>query len=433
MSIVILLFGLVIGLVIGYWGKGEINRQLREILSSLSGSQEKTADFSIPSLIRRELAHLLEDKQDLLSQVAIWEGLLLNAPIAYLQVDADNHLIWCNVQARTLLSIDRWQSGQVRLLLELVRSSDLDQLIERTRSTGETQMQKWVFYPSHYPSSGVEYDHYKVPIQAFSYPLPRLEVGVFLENQQSLTQAYQRWERSISDLTHELRTPLTSISLLAETLQKRLHSREKRWAELILKETHRLIDLIETWLEISQLQENPNQQLRYEEVELHSLIDLAWNSLEPIAQSQEITLSYCGTEQVYLQADRSRLTQVFLNLLDNAIKHSNSKSIIKVKVELVLQNQTIVIDITDSGDGFFPNDLPYVFERLYRGDSSRSRPALENSLKSRQGNGLGLSIVQQIVQAHQGSIQAQNHPPTGGAWLRVVLPLKRAEESQTKK
>ena len=423
MSLVTLFFGLIIGLAIGYWGQREVNRQLKDILGSIVDKRGKKAELSIPSLIRREILHLREEKQDLLEQVEIWSGLLSKAPIAYLQVDAENHLIWCNEQAKALLCIDRWQDGQVRLLLELVRSSDLDQLIERTRSTGETQVKKWVFYPAYYSSSSLNsYDH-RVSIYGVSYLLPQDEVGVFLENQDSLTQAYSVWERSISDLTHELRTPLTSISLLAETLQKRLNSQEKRWSELIVKETNRLINLIETWLEISQLQENPSQQLNYEQVEIHSLISLAWDSLEPIAQSQEISLNYIGLDHVYIQADKSRLTQVFLNLFDNAIKHTAHNGIIQVEVKLLSTSQSLLINVIDSGDGFLPTDLPHVFERLYRGDPSRSRPSFDNPAKLRQGSGLGLSIVRQIIQAHQGTVMAKNAPSTGGAWLEIILPL----------
>ena len=83
------------------------------------------------------------------------------------------------------------------------------------------------------------------------------------------------------------------------------------------------------------------------------------------------------------------------------------------------------IDIIDEGAGFSGNDLPRVFERLYRGDASRYRqPTAENvaTLGRSSGSGLGLAIVQQIVQAHGGTVNAQNHPETGGAWLQIHLP-----------
>ena len=90
------------------------------------------------------------------------------------------------------------------------------------------------------------------------------------------------------------------------------------------------------------------------------------------------------------------------------------------------------INIIDSGSGFSNSDLPHVFERLYRGDRSRTREsasisaAPKSSLSS--GSGLGLAIVQQIVLAHGGSVKAMNHPDTGGAWIQIELPDVRVDD-----
>jgi two-component system phosphate regulon sensor histidine kinase PhoR len=90
----------------------------------------------------------------------------------------------------------------------------------------------------------------------------------------------------------------------------------------------------------------------------------------------------------------------------------------------------IQIDIIDSGTGFSESDLPHVFERLYRGDASRQRQPVTSkssvALARSSGSGLGLSIVQQIIQAHNGTIKASNHPETGGAWLQIKLPDAKA-------
>jgi two-component system phosphate regulon sensor histidine kinase PhoR len=419
MSFVILLGGLIIGYIIGHWKQREINDQLKGVLDSFSERSDIRAEFSIASLIRRELSNLKEEKQDLIEQIQTLQDLLQSAPVGYLQVDADNHLIWCNQQARELLSIDRWQPNQSRLLLELVRSSDLDRLIEKTRSKKESQTKKWIFYPGYYSSSLEDTYGQKVSLKATSYSLANSDIGVFLENQDSIAQAYKRWERSISDLAHELRTPLTSIELLAQALSENTGSKQKKWSQLILGQTNRLINLIETWLDITQLQENSQQQLNFLNIELHSLIDRAWHELTPIAQLQSVNLQYQGLEQIHLKADEARLMQVFTNLFHNALKHSPTQTSLQVDVSFLEDSQFVVINIIDMGKGFSENDLPHIFERLYRGDSSRSRSSPEYA----KGSGLGLSIVQQIINAHQGSIKAFNHPVTKGAWLQITLPL----------
>jgi two-component system phosphate regulon sensor histidine kinase PhoR len=172
-------------------------------------------------------------------------------------------------------------------------------------------------------------------------------------------------------------------------------------------------------------------------------------------------------QPVYLNADPIRLEQVFLNLFHNSIKHSPANSEIYLEIKTnpkslengyrsreEISNQVndpvsdlvnnpasdqisdedstpslvtdyleitdyIEIDIIDAGHGFSETDLPYIFERFYRGDSSRQR---QPSPDQPGGSGLGLAIVQQIIFAHGGSIAARNHPETGGAWLQITLP-----------
>ena len=82
----------------------------------------------------------------------------------------------------------------------------------------------------------------------------------------------------------------------------------------------------------------------------------------------------------------------------------------------------IKIDIIDSGMGFNASDLPFIFERLYRGDKSRVR---ESQTSAVEGSGLGLAIVEQIIQAHGGKIVAKNHPEIGGAWMELFLPREK--------
>jgi two-component system phosphate regulon sensor histidine kinase PhoR len=206
------------------------------------------------------------------------------------------------------------------------------------------------------------------------------------------------------------------------------------WIDRLVPEVDRLINLVQSWLELSQLESQPGKQLNRQPVEVRSLIQSVWQTLEPLARRHHLSLTYSGPEIVWLRADESRLYRVFLNLLDNSIKYSPPQATIRVAVNLLPSENTpkqVQINIIDSGPGFPDSDLPYVFERLYRCDPARARQPvfLSNppSLLGSTGSGLGLAIVRQIVLAHGGSVKAMNHPGTGGAWLQVELPEAMAD------
>ena len=439
MAILEFVLGLVVGLGIYVWQQYRFKQQLRRTLKSFSADDDRDISLPLHSLIRRELNELDRRREKLEKDRQIWQGLIELAPIGYLQVDEENQLLGCNQQARELLKIDRRRSGRVRLLLELVRSYDLDRLIEKTRKSQQHQEKEWVYYLTRYIPPDAETDsefHSRatvnpktktvesIALKGYGIPLPSGEVGVFLVDRQPLVELSQSRDRTFSDLTHELRTPLTSISLVAENLLKRLQNPERRWVEQMSRETNRLIELVQEWLDLAQLKAAPHLALKYEAIELRELILSVWETLEPIAKKKQVNLDYRETESAVIQGDRSRLIQVFLNLLDNALKHNSVRQSILVCIARSKSTSTerkkkITVDIIDSGSGFADSDLPYIFERLYRGDTSRTR---QKQSTVADGSGLGLAIVEQIVQAHGGSIEARNHPETGGAWLKIVFP-----------
>jgi two-component system phosphate regulon sensor histidine kinase PhoR len=434
MRFLLFLLGLILGLGFAWWKQRQLNLRLEQVLSLLPDQVDDGASLTSISRLRRGLLHLKQRTKQLEEEVDTWVQQLELAPFGYLLIDAENQLLWCNQKARQWLKLDRWRAGQLRLFLELVRSYELDQLIEQTRSSQQSQSLEWSFQTTVYgqalePGEARSYT-YSVPLRATTIPLAKGEVGIFLENQQQVQQLIQSRDRATSDLAHELRTPLTAIRLVSETLCERLSPPESRWSQQMLQETDRLIHLVQDWLELSQLEQDPHQHLNFETVELHSLITSAWQTLDPFVQQKQLRLNYTGADEVYLEADAVRLTQVFLNLFDNGIKHSPPGSEIKVNVAWQdlgnsPDHQQLQIDVIDAGEGFTEADLPYVFDRLYRGEPSRVRLAdgASNSPEhSQKGSGLGLAIVHQIISAHGGTIFARNLPQTKGAWLRIMLP-----------
>ncbi|BAT52135.1 two-component sensor histidine kinase [Nostoc sp. NIES-3756] len=422
------LLGLAVGLGFWIWQQVQLNRYLTQVAQPAHrNSKMKVALPLLPSL-RRKIATLKQHGYDLQQSVQTYQDILEIAPVGYLQVDEENQLLWCNQLAREILYLQRWQPGQVRLLLELVRSYELDRLIEQTRDRQKPQTKEWLFHPS--CDNAAEMPTIKsLMLRAFSLPLPNGQVGVFLENRQPLLDMNQVRERSFSDLAHELRTPLTSIRLVVETLQNRLEPPLNRWVDRLMQEVDRLVNLVQSWLELTQMEANPTMQLHMETVELRSLIASVWETLEPLAQRQNLSISYSVPEKLLIKADSARIYQVFLNLFDNSIKYSSPNSNIRIEAEILPFKKNyednphpamLELNLIDAGEGFADEDLPHIFERFYRGDKARKHTALADT--NIVGNGLGLAIVRQIILAHGGSIKAMNHPQTGGAWIQIHIP-----------
>jgi two-component system, OmpR family, phosphate regulon sensor histidine kinase PhoR len=416
--------GIFIGAYVCYiWCESSAQKQLRQVLDAMETAPSHE-DISLPlvSQLRRRITLTRQQQQQLQQDLVSWQSLLEAAPIGYIQLDADNQVLWCNQTARKLLQIHNWQPGQVRLLLELVRSYELDRSIATVRSNQVANELVWQFHFGYQEAANSR----SIWLKANSIPLANGAIGIFIENQQDRVDAETAKERWLGDLAHEIRTPLTAIYLIAETLQSKVTPDLTRWANRILKETNRLIDLIQHFVELSQLETSSTQSLRLAEVDLARIIEDVWHTIEPISKPREIELVYHGSPQAILKIDVARFTQVLINLFDNSLKYCPDGGHIWIDIKVLKPDRnSIEIELYDDGAGFTSADLPYIFDRLYRGDVSRQRqPTSTDTLDARTtGSGLGLAIVRQIILAHQGSIVANNHPTTGGAWFKIILPI----------
>lgn len=472
------LLGLAIGLAIMAWYRRRLRFQMVEALGKVDlraslGSFRTLSQLPIAAVsqLATTVGHQQEHCQQLEQQVESWKQILYHAPVAYLQLDDENRLIWCNAVAHKLLAIPQWELVTPRLLLQLVRSYELDQLIDETRAHQRPVCTDWVFHlplsPESKPSAQSQREG--ISIRGYGLPLENGQVGVFLENRQEAEVLKQQRDRWASDVAHELKTPLTSIRLVAETLQARLDPPLRAWVDRLINEVIRLSNLVQDLLDLSQLQMNASARLTLKPVNLAELVHSAWLSLELLARKKHIALDYVGANPAIVYADEPRLYRVLINLLDNSIKYSPPRQSIQVNVkffdaqatscsssssppletdkhqerasitlatsdEHCPKNQYVCIDVIDAGPGFQEQDLPYVFDRFYQADLSRTRSrssernssstfASDSSAEHSLGSsGLGLAIVRQIVEAHYGTVKASNHPETGGAWLQIILP-----------
>jgi two-component system phosphate regulon sensor histidine kinase PhoR len=220
----------------------------------------------------------------------------------------------------------------------------------------------------------------------------------------------------VANVSHELRTPLSVIKGYAETLVDGHHElpvedRDK-FLRTIQRHTERLNSLLEDLLTLSRL-ESINPGLRREPVSLPALIASVTDDYRarPVAVNHQLIVTI-APEIGDLPLDPLRMTQVFENLLDNALKYTPKGS--RIHIAASHRPSEVEVCIRDNGPGIPAEDLPHIFERFYRVDKGRSR--------DKGGTGLGLSIVKHIVQLHGGRLWAESGVGQGTAFI-FTLPM----------
>lgn len=208
---------------------------------------------------------------------------------------------------------------------------------------------------------------------------------------------YLKQKRSefLASISHELRTPLTYIKGYTDIVRKRDLNEEdrKKYLTIISEETNRLSQLIKELFDLAKMEQN---SFDIQKVRMHfnHFINRLERKIGPAFQDEKRNIKFDCEENLFLLADPLRLEQIFMNLLDNARKYSPEGSTIKLKAWKY--KNSIHITVEDNGKGIPEKDIPFIFNRFYLVDKSRTR--------SLGGMGLGLSIVQELVHAHEGEI-----------------------------
>lgn len=217
----------------------------------------------------------------------------------------------------------------------------------------------------------------------------------------------------ISNVSHEIQSPLTSISGFAALLQKNDLTAEQRqrYAKIIESESRRLSSLSDNLLKLSSL-DNNKIPLSRKEFRLDKQLERTALTLEPQWSVKGLALE-ADLQKCTLLGDEDLLSQVWVNLLHNAIKFTPGGG--QISIALVLEDETAVVKVSDTGVGIAPEDQIHVFERFYKADKARDR--------SLGGNGLGLSLVKKIVELHGGRVTVESGIGRGSAFT-VTLPQK---------
>ncbi|EAR21162.1 Response regulator receiver:ATP-binding region, ATPase-like:Histidine kinase A, N-terminal [Nitrococcus mobilis Nb-231] len=221
-----------------------------------------------------------------------------------------------------------------------------------------------------------------------------------------------------ANVSHELRTPLTLIlAPVEDLLQKRaaIPAAIASQLDIIYGNAHRLLRLVNDLLEVIRLEES-GVKLDRRPLDLTALLKSIVTAVEPLAKSRGITFKQrLPDDPVPIRGDRSALEKVFFNLLSNAFKFTNAGGGVRITAEV--EPDQVQVTVQDTGIGISESDLPFVFDRFRQADSSATRKYV--------GTGLGLALVKELTEKHDGSAKIQSRLGAGTA-ITVSLPLARA-------
>jgi signal transduction histidine kinase len=224
-----------------------------------------------------------------------------------------------------------------------------------------------------------------------------------------LQELYKIKDNFLSNISHELRTPLTSVMGYTELmLDEKLTEKQRHMTEIVFRNSKRLSKLIQGLLD-SQLIESSDLKLAGEMCIINEVITAVAEDMKNMAAIKNIPIKINITDTLVVEGDIEKLTQVFSNLVDNAVKFT-IKGEINIRGEM--DNQNVHIQISDTGIGIPQDRLEKIFERFYQVDSSNARKY--------GGTGLGLWISKNIIEAHGGRIWAESK--SSGSTFHILLP-----------
>lgn len=238
---------------------------------------------------------------------------------------------------------------------------------------------------------------------------------VIAEDQTELLALERARQEFLTNVSHELRTPLSSIKLMLETVEE-AGDEEARGMFLpqVLGQVDRLAALVQRLLEQARA-ESGEMVLQISEVDVEEIARPIVGAFQPQAASAEVNLELRTLRPAIILADEQRLSQIFVNLIDNALRYTPQGGSVTVTIDV--DQGHAVIRVTDTGIGIPFKDQPYVFDRFYVVDRSRARAGADSG-----GAGLGLAIVKQIAHAHGGSVDVSSTLGRGATFI-VRLPV----------
>jgi len=243
----------------------------------------------------------------------------------------------------------------------------------------------------------------RVPVRPQRDAIDELSM-LFNEMLDRITTLMRGREQALDNVAHDLRTPMTRLRGVAERALQSDDPRAHREALVTgLEESERILAMLTSLMDISEA-ETGAMRLELSQVDVAAIVSDVIELYADVAEDKRVGLSSDVEPGLVVRADAQRLRQVLANLVDNAVKYTPPEG--RVTVTGRRGDGVVRIDVTDTGAGIAPHDLPHIWDRLYRGDQSRTE----------RGLGLGLSMVRAIVTAHGGTADVSSEPGKGSTF-----------------
>jgi signal transduction histidine kinase len=227
--------------------------------------------------------------------------------------------------------------------------------------------------------------------------------------------------RLFGDLAHEIRTPVSVLEAYLEAVEDGVRALSPETIAMLRDQTRRLVRFAEDVAALAQAEES-SASMAFADIDVSDLIAKTVAAVTDRYRAKQVSLSALvasGLPPVW--GDAQRLAQVLSNLLDNALRHTPPHGRVDVHADIV--DHSLVLRVTDTGEGLTAEHLPHVFERFYRAEAARTR--------ERGGSGLGLAIAKALIEAHGGQISASSDGPGAGTTFTIALPTPSGPPQRT--
>jgi two-component system phosphate regulon sensor histidine kinase PhoR len=413
---------LVVALGIGIFVAGRVTRPVVEMQSIARRMSEGSFVVRAPTRSIDEIGTLgrslnvmagrLREKIEDLEQEQAKITAILDAMVeGVIAVDGHEHILLMNEQARLMFRVAGVRA-EGKAFLEVIRNADLHEIFRAVHAAGAGEaLRREVATTSPVPRV--------LNVNARRLALAGGGSGVVmvLHDVTALRQLERVRTEFVANVSHELRTPLTAIQGYLETLLSGAleePDNARRFLEIVLRHSERLGRLLNDLTDLSNI-ELGKVVLRREPVRLEEVVAPVVAIIAPRAARSGVTVTaHIPAELPAVTADRDRLAQILINLVDNAVKYTPEGGTVTVTAE-PRADGLIEVVVADTGIGIPAADLPRITERFYRVDKARSREL--------GGTGLGLAIVKHLVMAHGGDLRIESREGEGTT-IRFALPIE---------